>query len=230
MAIAHVQTVGAMGNAVTSVTTAPITTTSGNLLHVSISHYGTFVSLTDSKGNTWATANAEQGNTIGTFSRQLYAKNCLGGASHTFTLTISSAQWPTLSVTEISGLDTSAPLHQASGAVAPSPTTEHSSGSITTTVNDTIMIGSCGTGDATTLHTNDPDFVERFNQPTDDQFAGLLTSTRILTAQETNDFAPTTESNVRAIVMIAAYKMATGGGGTNVVITPPTCRDIGVFP
>jgi hypothetical protein len=227
MAIAHVQTVSAAGNAVTSVTTAAITTTSGNLLHASLTHYGTFVSFTDSKGNTWATANAEQGNGIGTNSRQLYAKNCVGGAGHTFTLTISSAQWPTLAVTEISGLDTSSPLHQAAGAVAPSPTTTHSSGSITTLVNDTILIGSCGTGDATTLHINDPDYVERHNNPTDEAFAGLMVSTRLLTAQEANDYAPETTSAVRAIVHLAAYAMAApGGGGVNVVITVPTCRDV----
>lgn len=69
--------------------------------------------------NTWLAANAELSEVGGGKVRQYYAKSCLGGASHTFTLTLSASNYATLSITEVSGLDLSAPLDQTSPVVFP---------------------------------------------------------------------------------------------------------------
>lgn len=208
MAIAHVQTTGKAGDSVASIVTDAITTTAGNLLHANLSHFGAFSSFTDSKGNTWETANAEINDPAsGANARQLYAKNCLGGSGHTFTLTLSSGNFPTVSVTEVSGLDTTAPLHQANESLSPSAGTSHSSGNITTTVPDCMLIGLCASGETGNFG-NDGDYVERYNQATTATAEGLLTSTRLVSATETNDFAPTTDSSNIAITMVAAYQIA----------------------
>lgn len=207
MAIAHVQTTGKAGDSVASVTTDAITTTSGNLLHANLSYFGEFVSLTDSKGNTWETANAELHDPAsGGNTRQLYAKNCLGGSGHTFTLTLSSGNFPTLSVTEISGVDAAAPLHQANGTLSSVAGTSHTSGNVTTTVPDCILVGLCGSGESGSFG-NDADYVERFNIATGAAAEGLITSTRLVSATETNDFAPTTSSSNITMTQVAAYRI-----------------------
>lgn len=112
-AIAHVQTIKAIGNAASAtLTTATFTSTSGNLLVACCQWSGaaTFTSIGDSKSNTWTQVGTEGSN--GVKCRMYYAKNITGGASHTvnFVQTNSPTAFPLLFVTEFSGLDTAAPF------------------------------------------------------------------------------------------------------------------------
>lgn len=130
--ITFVQSGSATSSGATSLTTAGITTTSGNF----ISAFGTSFTRTfsttvgtqvaDSKGNTFlgAWAGAQAG--------QFYAENITGGASHTFTLTPPGGSSAcSFGVMEFSGVDTSSSIDKT--ASASSTTAPRSSGATTTT-------------------------------------------------------------------------------------------------
>lgn len=154
MALAHVQTVKANGggSAVLSCTTAGITTTAGNLLVAVTGGWKTGAAqlhtVTDSKGNTWVeVANSPVSPTAANTRLHLfYAKNCLGGASHTFTSTVGATALMSLFVMEISGADTAAPYDTGAGTIGNS-TTPSSGVTGTRAQADEIIIGAVGTGD-----------------------------------------------------------------------------------
>lgn len=116
------------------VTTAPIPTTPGNLLHLDVSWFHAQaqpVSVADSYGNEWTLIHSESSTDAGL--RQYYAKDCLGGSGHTFTFTLNTNGYPTIAVTEINGLDPVAPKDQNSidgedGGVAPVLRQHHDDG------------------------------------------------------------------------------------------------------
>jgi hypothetical protein len=212
MSIAHVQTVGGAAENQATVQVGPITTTSGNLIHVNLAWFDaqSFVSMEDSKGNAWIFVQ-ERSNAVGGAAgsaamRQMYAKNIIGGASHTFTLTISASGFPVISVTEISGADPFYPKDQHNAdSQGSSP---YSSGNITTSVSESIMCGAITADQAGSMpFTNDSDFIEQFEQATTAQFEGLLAETRILAASETNNYAGgLTVSPGNWVSMIVNYK------------------------
>jgi hypothetical protein len=122
MPIAFVQSVTATEITGTGTyTTGAITTSTGNLIVVSAvddssSAAGTVTSITDSKANTYTKiGTAQESNTTGqTVLSMWYAKNIVGGASHTFTVNYNSATSNnnSVAVQEFSGIDTVAPLDQ----------------------------------------------------------------------------------------------------------------------
>ena len=88
MSITLVQSVSTGAGSVSSVTTAAITTTSGNLVVVDVGYDGgTFTSITDNKSNTWTARVAEQSFSNGAKGQRRDNSSITGGASHTFTLT-----------------------------------------------------------------------------------------------------------------------------------------------
>lgn len=151
MAGAHVQTVQVGGANVTSVTSAAITTTSGNLLVASVGGWRSSAqvthTVTDSKSNTWSENPASPRNPdANTRHHQYYAQNISGGSSHTFTSTAAQATYQTLIVSEFSGMATANVLDQSAGATGNS--TSPSSGTTNVrTQADEVLVGTLGTAD-----------------------------------------------------------------------------------
>lgn len=145
MAIAHSQTVKVVGDVnATAVTTAAITTTTGNLTVVVCIWFGagvTFTSMADSKGNTWTQIGSQQTTSGNAKMRMYYAKNITGGASHTFTLTVSANNsYPLLFVSEFSGIDTTSPF-DVQAATTGSSTTPSSGVTATRAQADELLVG-----------------------------------------------------------------------------------------
>jgi hypothetical protein len=158
-----------------TVTTGSLTTAStgsGLVLLVDWDSGGTFTSVSDSKGNTWVQVGTQQADSTNTvLTRRYYCANAVGGSSHTFTLTTSGASLCSIAVIEVTttngiGITLDQQIATQDGA------TPFASGSITTTVNNEILIslftsqGSSGTytptaGNSFTLadaETNGSDF------------------------------------------------------------------------
>lgn len=157
MALAHVQTVKGTGAATSSVTTSGVTTSSGNLLLAVAGAWQSGVqnthTITDSNSNTWVEVTGSPLlPTSNTKHHLFYAKNCTGGASHTFTTTIGGTALITLFVMEVSGADTTSPFDKGAGAVGNS-TAPSSGATATRTQANEIIIGALGTGDNINLGT-----------------------------------------------------------------------------
>ncbi|MEO8007150.1 MAG: hypothetical protein ABI728_01325 [Betaproteobacteria bacterium] len=75
-----------------------------------------------------------------------YCKNCIGGASHTFTTTMGQAAHVSLIVMEVGGADLTAPYDTGAGTIG-SSTTPSSGVTGTRAQGDEIIIGVVGTGD-----------------------------------------------------------------------------------
>lgn len=103
--------VGAGTGAGSSATTSGGTTTTGSNFALCVAwDNGANVSgtITDSKGNTYTGAGTDQLDGNGGRLRWYYKLNGTGGASHTVTVNFSASAFPSISLYEISGADTSA--------------------------------------------------------------------------------------------------------------------------
>jgi hypothetical protein len=121
---------GTGGGGNTSITTSAISTTSGNALIVFgacfANHIGS-APFSDSGSHTWSIAVANTGATKG-WAACGYVTNITGSGSHTFTFTVSVADFIAMAVFEVQGLDASPFNHSATSTAS---TSTHSSGSIT---------------------------------------------------------------------------------------------------
>jgi hypothetical protein len=99
--------------------TFPGSTTTGNLIYLSVAYSGNTApsGIADSPGgNTYTLIRTTYNATYGMSHSTYYAKNITGGATPTVTVTWgASHDWEVLNVSEYSGLDTTAPLDQETG-------------------------------------------------------------------------------------------------------------------
>jgi len=141
--IAFVQSASATSSAATSLTTAGMTTTSGNF----ISAFGTSFTRTfsttvgtqvsDNKGNTFLGAWA------GTFAGQFYGENITGGSSHTFTLTPTGGSSAcSFGVMEFSGIDASSSLDKVSSGLSSANPKTSGATATTSQANELLLGGS----------------------------------------------------------------------------------------
>lgn len=135
MAIALVAHVSAHSAAGGDITTTSIDTTGATLLVAAVS--ATTPSVSDSKGNTWATAIAGTGVPTTTM---FYVKNPTVGTGHTFT---GSGTVPAICVFAYSGTDTTADVDQSSAGANTSQATAQP-GSVTPTVNNEVIVTAFG--------------------------------------------------------------------------------------
>lgn len=141
MPIAFVQApAGAQMVSGTSLSTAAITTTSGNLVVIGVTYVASFSSVSDSKGNTWTLAAGPVTASAGDTIRCYYAFNLTGGAGHTFTLNLSAAGAGVVCAAEYSGVLLTDPLDQTA-TQASSGNPVDSSSTATTTQADELLIG-----------------------------------------------------------------------------------------
>lgn len=157
MALSVVNSTSAANNSAnTVVTSAGISITAGNLIVVGIANFDSSnvnadVSVTDSVGNTYTkigTGSTLVGNSWVTL---YYAKNCIGGASVTFTYTATTghADYPRILVIQIAGADTTAPLDQSGYNSNGAAGTTITSPSLTTTSASQILIAVGGDSGST---------------------------------------------------------------------------------
>lgn len=126
-----------------TITTGAIATTTGSgvIALVGFTNSQTFVSLTDSVGNTAPTQIGSELYDTGTLlSRLYYFPNITGNAAHTFTLTISGAATCSLLVVECTASNANGILLDQSNS-GTDATSSYDSPSITTTVADEFLFG-----------------------------------------------------------------------------------------
>ncbi len=157
--MSFIQSVSAQAIAA-NVTTAPIDTTSGDLLYVMICRAASVVwsgtPLTDNYGNAWQLAWLD-GNShgVGGSGAAYYAENCIGGTGHTFTLTLpSGSEGIALAVGEWSNIPTSGAFLGSAHTSNAGPGTAIPpilSGALAGIVTGQLLIGS-----ATVTHGSEP--------------------------------------------------------------------------
>lgn len=205
-----------------SLVSGSVTTTSGSTILIgTIWDTASFTSVVDSKSNTWTQIDVEGtwGSAPGR-SRVYYAKNITGGASHTFTLNLGAAAPCGISVLEITGADTTAPLDQHNQNRDISSPFTLSAGLTTTSAAELIasfLGGTSGSNPATHAETGlGSSTIQTATEETNGvSFYTFAWATKIVAA--TGTFNPswtesgnTTEAQVRLATIIAA---AGGGGG-----------------
>jgi hypothetical protein len=139
--MALVQAAKASGGGVTSLTTGAITTTSANAVCMSSGSFSaTSWTPSDSKTNSWTEVptNSPQSTASGDKLKVWTAKNISGGASHTFTVTISPSDSFQIIVHEYSGRDTTSLIRNSNGASSMSSGTTHTGPSVTASAGDDI--------------------------------------------------------------------------------------------
>src|SRR5262245_54702078 len=96
------------GNNVPSCTTSPsLSTSTGSLFACNAGYFGTFSAISDANGNSYSTAVAEVADTGNGKLRQGYKENATGGASTTWTLTLTANNYPTMNCIAVTGAKTS---------------------------------------------------------------------------------------------------------------------------
>lgn len=203
-------------NTAASVTTSGVTTTSGNLLVVSVVAFGNNIGaspVTDSKSNTWTAAIASTGTSKG-FGAMFYVANCTGGASHTFTFTPTSNDFIAIAVLEVSGAATSSVLSNTNSAS--NSTATHSSGNITAGASfPEIFVGSM----ALSANSEIPATVTKllwpwtFTNPATTR-EGIMLGYKFVDPSVTDSFTVTANAASNETIMIAGFKSATAPSGS----------------
>lgn len=135
---------GATGKTTVANDTA-LNTTTGNLLVACVTHWDdvdAVVSIADTAGNTYVKADSIQAG--GNYNSEIwYAKNITGNANNITTATFGAgtSNYPAICVSEYSGADPTAPLDDTATATTSGATT-HSSGNMTASTDDAVIIGS----------------------------------------------------------------------------------------
>lgn len=169
-------------------------------------------SVTDSKSNTYVQDAAETTQVIGNTDTYLYRASNITALVNLDTITITRSAGSVLTTTAAyaTGLATSNPLDQSNNGTAASTTVD--SGNITTTQAAELIIGvvTVENGDADGF-TQDPDYNSNFTQPVTGQQRTLRVGDRIVSATETNNYAPTLGTSRSHAEVIASYVQAAAG-------------------
>jgi hypothetical protein len=176
--------------------------------------------VVDSQGNTWVlavTVTLPSDN----FYYIYYAANCKGGAN-TVTVTYASSTNPIVLLGEYSGIATVSPLDQTNSAVnTTGSSSAYSSGSVTTTVANELLIGLTGneSGLATTMTTTNPSWVNE-QQERSGTVPDLAYFDLIVSALGSYSNAGTLSVARAWGAGIATFKAAGSGGGPGTGIPP----------
>lgn len=206
------------GGASSSVTTAGITTTTGNLI---VAVAGTYNSnafnnptFTDNKSNTFVRAIESNDSGGGGRVVQDRKENAAGGTSHTFTGTLSIGTSIEIVVAEFEG-DANTVLDQtAAGGEASAVTSHSSNATATTTAATELLIGGFSTEDsagASLTGTNSWNFGANGYLATGESDVGL--GYKQVASTGAYDFTATSAGSCRSAMCIATYKTS-GGAAT----------------
>lgn len=190
-----------------SVTSNAIDTTGATLLIVATNSSGSAAIpvISDNKGNTW--------NTLTTYSRTVisYAVNPTVGTGHTFTGTRTSS-FPSIVVGAFSGAKLSSPFDQQNGATTASATSL-STGSITPTENDELLVFALGRNASSAVSVNVGSILEdQANAP--GTAYGIAIGYEIQTTATARNPQFSWSGATGAGAAIASFKAEPGAGGT----------------
>lgn len=124
-----------------TVTTGAIDTSGADLLVAALSFYTPGVTISDNKGNSWTPLTPEATFTNGT--QLAYCRPTSKGGGHTFTANRASGDFPSVYVLAFSGSNAS-PFDSESGATATGSPSGVQPGSLTPTVNNSLLISAFG--------------------------------------------------------------------------------------
>ena len=193
--------------------TSAVDTTGANTLVVAVQYRsGKFSSFVDSASNTWTQIDVESALlSAAQRIRFYYAKNAATSTTHTFTLTQTSADYGGIVMVALGGMDATAPLDQNSTIDIDTAATSHTTGSITTTQANEIIVAfgeiynsstvSDGSGGTYTVQQSQASGTE----------VGMILVTRLVTATGTFSYTFNTGSSVATGYGIASFKEAAGG-------------------
>lgn len=204
-----------------SCTTNAVATTTGSLFVCNASYDGVFTSVTDSEGNSYATAVAEitQLDVSNAHLRQVYKENGTGGAAHTFTLTLNAAGYPTLVCLEVTGAATVSALDQPISS-SNAANTAHSSGFTGMTVQADEILISAGATANWADYISDGIFTTAENISSDVDTEGIFVEYRIVSAMNTYQYTYQLSASFAAMAVMATYKQA----ATGTVVVPTQVR------
>lgn len=216
----------ASGSTSNTTTTVGITTTSGNALVAFMvgQNDGT---VTDSYGNTWTAVDnvviGDANATIFTFyTRIYYCLNCTGGTGHTFSAN-TTAGYASIFVAEMANVATTGGFVGFSHTLyTTTDATPYLSGTITTTRNNTLLIGACGncqTANVTYSYGNSFSLVQ---EEGDNQvWTGALSQRQAVSAgsYESSTTSNQYPTNSEAVAWVVAFQpsASTGISGTESV-------------
>lgn len=218
MAIAYVQSTynSKVVNSTSIVTTTSLNVSAGNLLVVCVNTYDSvgdnvLNSVTDTAGNTYVKAvGVFRSGTSAHRSEIWYAKNITAESSNIITGSYSGeVSYGNISVTEFSGVDTTSPLVSTSYTQEASGVTSHSSGNITTTSSDTVIIGG-GAGNDKVNFTVGTGFTAL-----EGTYSYYFSLYKILSASGSYDVNYTSDSTTTKVVTGAIFKGVASTGWSN---------------
>jgi hypothetical protein len=216
-AIAFVNVQAAGNSGTSSVATAGISHTAGNLLYV----HGSFregcaslsMAVTNTAGDTFTAIGSLTDNTTNMCSGQWYAKNIVGNGSDVVTLTVTGGTVVNIAVTvmEFSGLDTASPLDSSATATGTTSSTNLvTTGAFSTAQADEVVAcGLKGYGGTFTAGTEGAGYTIPAGA-TDGYHATHSAQYQIFSATQSGVTASFTGGNVINTIVCAAFKMAGG--------------------
>jgi hypothetical protein len=192
------------GTSVTSITTVGVTTTTGSVGVVDGLYYTgfdpgggfpAFSSFSDFYGNVWTTAVTEHANANAVKARQARNYAIVGGAGHTFTLTVTNtSSFPAIAFTEITGAAATALDKTATGTDA-SGTSHSTSATATLSQAAELILLFGGITGVATGSVSAP-WTQLENLTNDASTEGLITAYQIVAATTAVSGAFTTNNSV----------------------------------
>lgn len=201
-----------------NVTTADMNTTGADTIVCYLAEQDSTVdaAFSDSKSNTWQTDITERKDaaTANLLGRMFYCKNCTVGSGHNFTATSSSGK-PSIACAAFSGGHLTAPLDQQNGNVDIDAGLNNTTGSITPSENDTLVVTGLGfSGGASATITIDGSYTITNQVDVDGSFhRGTALAYEIQTTATATNRQWTYSANQYAVASIASFKASAGGGG-----------------
>jgi len=188
-------------------TTASADTTGANLI-VLCTGLNTLGTISDSKGNTWTKLTTRSGSSIATAIYYCYAPTV--GSGHTFTM----ANAVGAIVMEAFSGSASTPFDVENGAATDTNVTTLGTGSITPSVNDTLIVAALGAGKTNQSHSLDSGMTvaQSINGVASTRY-GAAIGYKIQTTAAAISPVWTWTNAGEVAVAVAAFKSATGGGG-----------------
>src|SRR5262245_10879697 len=197
----------------TSTPTAAQSHTAGNLLAVGVKYEGTATGITinDTAGNTYnplTRFDLPGGGASDMHVQMFYAKNIIGNGSNVLTVTFDAARtFKRVCALQYSGCDQDDPFDQEAGGTG-TGTATLTSGNITTTFDDEVLVAFGGEFDIQAGYTPGANYTERWDGPVDSGSNDSAMEDRIVDAIGTYNATMTQTNTNDWVIAIASFKAA----------------------
>lgn len=203
-----------------TVTSAGIDTTGADLIVICAVHFGSGLSVSDSKGNTWTSLTSRTG--TNTRLSSFYVASPSVGGSHTFTFSGTANLFPSLTVMAFSGAAAS-PFDRESGASGSG--TSAQPGSVTPSENNCLVVGGIGVSGNRTFSVSGLTLQHQIGN--DGNHQAMAAGYTIQTTASALNPTWTISASDNWASEVAVFKSAAGGGGAT---GQPTMRRWGGTP